>query len=203
MIYFLGSSHLHPEYLQPVQQEINSQSLFRHCEIEGFRGMPIWSQTIKDKLEQHHASGQKLVWMVIDFKANNEDAERIADLQASDSLFLDSAGYPGNVDKRFLENTHIETLGNHSIRVIDDHIKNYPSIKLIFWCLYMRSRANSSSYPRHLWYDQLVERYKNHVLDLDLFTNPQEFTNLVIDSGGHPNAAGFKLLDQMIKSAFA
>ena len=112
-------------------------------------------------------------------------------------------GYPHNVSKDFLENHHIELLGNHSLKVIDFIIKSFPDVKLIFWCLYKRTKANtSSSYPSYLWYDKIKEKYKNNIIDIDLFTNPIEFNTLITDDAGHPNKKAFALLDHMIKSAF-
>jgi hypothetical protein len=97
---------------------------------------------------------------------------------------------------------HIELLGNHSLKVIDVIISKFPNIKLIFWCLYKRTKANkNSSYPKYLFYDVIKERYKNNILDIDLFTTPEAFNLKILDEGGHPNKEGFILLDNIINGS--
>lgn len=46
--------------------------------------------------------------------------------------------------------------------------------------------------------DTIKERYKNNILDIDLFTTPEDFNTKILDDGGHPNKQGFILLDTMI-----
>jgi len=114
---------------------------------------------------------------------------------------LNEIGYPGNISREFLENRHIEFLGNHSLKVIDFIISNFPKIKLIFWCLYKRTKANNnSSYPKHLWYDVIKEKYKSNIIDIELFIKPEEFNSKILDEGGHPNKKGYYLLNSMINS---
>ena len=85
------------------------------------------------------------------------------------------------------------------LKVIDFIVSKFPNIKLIFWCLYKRTKSNkNSSYPKHLWYDSIKERYKHNILDIDLFTTPEDFNSKILDEGGHPNKKGFILLDSMI-----
>jgi len=124
-------------------------------------------------------------------------------MQIRNELFLDTLGHPGNVSRDFLENHHIEMLGNHSLKVIDFIVSKFPNIKLIFWCLYKRTKVNKySSYPNNLWYDTIKEKYKNNIIDIDLFTTPENFNLKILDEGGHPNKDGYILLDNMINGRF-
>lgn len=118
-------------------------------------------------------------------------------------LFLDTVGHGNNVDGKYLEPYHIETLGNHSLKVIDFIVKTFPNIKLLFWCLYKRSKVNKSSYPEYLWYDSIKERYKNNIIDIDKYLTPIEFSKKIVDEGGHPNKEGLILMSDMIKAEFS
>ncbi len=95
-----------------------------------------------------------------------------------------------------MDNKHIETLGNHSLKCIDYIINKFTDIKLIFWCLYKRTKVNKSSYPIYLWYDSIKVKYVDNIIDIDKYTNPQEFSNMIIDEGGHPNRNGYILLNK-------
>ena len=163
-------------------------------------GIPVWSRHNYNCIAQHVES-HDVYWIVSDFKFNNFDYDRIVNLQCTQELFLDnSMGYFGNVSRDFLESHHIETLGNHSLKVLDFMTSAFPNIKLIFWCLYKRTKANAnSSYPRHLWYDAMKLRYQDNIIDIDSFTSPEAFHSQTIDEGGHPNKEGYILLDAMLK----
>lgn len=199
--YILGPSHLHKDFLKQIEEEIKLEILFKNCILDGNCGLPNWSNYIPKTIEENE--DKNMVWMVSDWKFNNFDYPEILKLENSDNLFLDSRGYAFNVDKDFMESHHIETLGDHSIKIIDYIISIRPDIKLIFWCLYMRTRVNEkSSYPKHLWYDKIREKYKNNIIDIDLFSNSNDFLSKTLDAGGHPGKQGLELLDSMIISTF-
>jgi hypothetical protein len=195
-VYVIGPSHIHSDFTHQIQEEINSKTLFNDCILDAYRGLPIWSNHIVRKLEENKEN--KLVWIVSDYKFNNFDYDK---LLGTKELFLDSIGYPGNVDPNFMKPHHIELLGKHSLDVIDYIVKNFPHIKLVFWCLYKRTKVNTnSSYPQYLWYDSIKIRYSNNIIDIDEFTNEEEFSKGILDEGGHPNKEGFYLLNDMIMS---
>lgn len=201
--YILGPSHIHKILSYQIQNEIDNKILFDNCILDGYIGLPIWARHIFNLIKENTLKNNNVCWMVSDYKFNNFDYTQLVDPVSKYDLFLDVMGYYGNVSKDFMENHHIEFLGNHSLKVIDYIVETFPNIKLIFWCLYKRTRANkSSSYPRHLWYDVVKERYKNNIIDIDLFTTPEEFNAKILDEGGHPNKDGYVLLDTMIKSTF-
>jgi len=198
MKYIVGPSHIHTDYTRQIQ---NDRTLFNDCILDGYHGIPIWSRHIYNCIRDNVSKGNEIVWIVSDYKFNNFNYPEILYMKASDELCMDVMGHSGNVSRDFLCEHHIETLGNHSLKVIDFVLEQFPNVKLIFWCLYKRTKATkNSSYPKHLWYDAVKERYSRNIIDIDLFTNPDEFNSVVLDSGGHPNRDGFILLDRMVRS---
>jgi hypothetical protein len=204
LTYIIGPSHIHGDFTHQIADEIKDGELFNNCILDAYRGLPIWSRQIVKCIGEHIHLNHNVCWIVSDYKFNNFDYPKILDLQVRGELFLDTVGHPCNVSRDFLEYHHIELLGNHSLKVIDFIIKVFPNVKLIFWCLYKRTKANkASSYPKHLWYDAIRERYKYNIIDIDDFTTPEKFNLKILDEGGHPNKEGFRLLDTMIKTTFS
>jgi hypothetical protein len=199
MNYIIGPSHIHSDFTYQIDKEIQNKQLFNNCILDAYRGIPIWSNHIYNCININ--KNNNIFWIVSDYKFNNFDYPKILDLKKKNNLFLDTIGHPGNISRDFLDYHHIELLGNHSLNVIDFIINKFPNIKLIFWCLYKRTKVNkNSSYPKHLWYDVIKEKYKDNIIDIDLFTTPEEFNLKILDEGGHPNKEGLILLDNMIKS---
>ena len=197
--YIIGPSHIHSDYTHVIRNELDKNILFNKCYLDAHRGLPIWSKYIEIKILEK-MNDNNIVWIVSDYKFNNFDYPKILELQKTNELFIDTMGHPGNVNKEFMQPIHTETLGNHSLKVIDYIIKICPKIKLIFWCLYKRSKANKSSNPQYLWYDTIKEKYKNNIIDIDNFINVNSFNSLTIDGGGHPNKKGLELLSKMVES---
>lgn len=144
------------------------------------------------------------MWLVSDYKLYNVEYDELIKLPPTE-LLLDTPEITNKItnkiNKNYFTPTHNTFLGNHTLKIIDDVVSKYLTIKLIFWCLYKRTRANSnSSYPRHLWYDAVVKRYKANVIDIDNFTTPREFNKKIHDEGAHPNKDGYILLDTMVRS---
>jgi len=198
MNYIIGPSHIHSDFTYQIDKEIQNKELFNNCILDAYKGIPIWSNHIYNCININ--KNNNVFWIVSDYKFNNFDYPKILDLKKN-NLFLNTIGHSGNVSRDFLDYHHIELLGNHSLNVIDFIINKFPNIKLIFWCLYKRTKVNkNSSYPKHLWYDVIKEKYKDNIIDIDLFTTPEEFNLKILDEGGHPNKEGLILLDNMIKS---
>jgi hypothetical protein len=197
--YIIGPSHIHSDYTSVIYKELQNNILFKNCYLDAHKGLPIWSKYIETKVLEK-MNDNNIVWIVSDYKFNNFDYPKILELQKTNSLFIDTMGHPGNVHKDFMGPIHTEVLGNHSLQVIDHIIALCPKIKLIFWCLYKRSKANKSSNPQYLWYDTIKEKYKNNIIDIDNFINVNKFNSLTIDGGGHPNKQGLELLSKMVES---
>jgi hypothetical protein len=201
--YVIGPSHIHSDYTWQIGHELYHKILFKDCILDAHRGLPVWSRYIYDKIKEQSALGNNICWIVSDYKFNNHNYNQLATMIGKDELFLNEMGYFGNVSRDLMDEHHIELLGKHSIKVMDYILSEFPHVKLIFWCLYKRTKANSnSSYPKHLWYDEIKEKYKNNIIDIDQFTTPEDFNSKIIDEGAHPNRDGFILLDRMIQSAF-
>jgi hypothetical protein len=195
--YVIGPSHLCDKFLQQVSTRIDKGELFNSCELDAYIGLPNWSRQIDTKIREKMTTHQ-IVWLVSDYKFNNFDFHKILDLQEKGELFLNTIGHSGNVDIQFMHNDVTRVLGEHTQRVIDYLVSICPSIRLIFWCLYKRTRVNHSSYPRELWYDKMASKYNKNVIDIDRFTTTSEFQTMILDESGHPNEKGLELLSNMI-----
>jgi len=195
MIYVIGPSHIYNSFTHIIKEEIDSGILFKNCILDAYPGLPNWSDQIPKQLAKESFSSR--VWIVSDYKFNNFDYDKILNL--GPDLFLPTVGRAGNVDRNYLEPYHIRTLGDHSLKCIDYIIERFPDIKLIFWCLYKRTKVSkTSSYPSDLWYDSIKIRYSRNIIDIDCYTDPVSFDQMTIDLGGHPNKAGLKLISDMI-----
>jgi hypothetical protein len=202
--YIIGPSHLSPTFTGRVKQEIEAKTLFQNCILEPFRGVPNWAKKILDRIEEYSSKGYSIVWMVSDYKFSNVNYNTLVNPETT-KLFLEDVGYDvvnrvGQINKAYMETHHIEFLGNHSLKCIDYIVEKYPHVRLVFWCLYKRTKVNKSSYPPDLWYDVIKERYKKNIIDFDLFTTPEKFNKQILDDCAHPNREGFILLDKMVRS---
>ena len=192
MTYVIGPSHIQKPVMRP-----EFEAYFPHDTIfDGHCGLPVWSSHILPLLKENAAKGHEVVWMVSDWKLNNADYDEL-----QHKFVIDTFGQGGNVSRQFMEPRHIEFLSTHSLKVIDSVIAAVPDVKLIFWCLYKRTKASgNSSYPPAVWYDEVVKRYRDNVIDISEYTTPTEFNRImVIDDCGHPSERGFQLLARMLQ----
>jgi hypothetical protein len=193
--FLLGPSHLHYDFTQSVKELIDQEILFKDCILHGAHGLPNWSTDVINKMEEN--KNKNIIWLVSDYKFNNRNYIDIT--KDNSSLFMDVKYGKANVNKKFMDTKHIKILGDHTIAVIDYLLKRYKNIKLIFWCLYTRTKIYSSkSIPKYLQYDAMVSRYKNKTIDINLFTDVKNFKKMIRDRGGHPNVLGYKLLSKMV-----
>lgn len=200
MIYVIGPSHIHPSFTKIIAPEIKSNTLFANCILDGYPGLPNWSNYIHTAIAKYVSQNHTVVWLVGDYKFNNTDYDVLASVPPG-SLTLDTVGKPNNVVKSYCTHKHITCLAEHSLAHVDFIVRTYPTVKVIFWCLYKRTKANTnSSYPPPYWYDSIKCRYPQNIIDIDNFTTPSEFNKLLRDEGAHPNKAGYALLDTMIRS---
>ena len=72
---------------------------------------------------------------------------------------------------------------------IDDVVNNFPNVILIFWFVYMKNKS---------LYSAIIEKYKDNVLNIDLFTTPDDIS-LMVDENNQINIEGLYLLDHMIR----
>lgn len=202
MIYVLGPSHVNKEYTSILQPK-EYATLFGDMILDGYPGLPVWSSHIPKLLEEHAVKEEPLVWIVSDWKFNNKDYNVLSKEPPGSLARLDTLGSVDNIHPAYMKPHHIKALAEHSMRIIDDVIAKYLSIRLIFWCLYYRSRARTSSYPFDYQYTAMKERYPHNIVDIDQFTNPAVFMECVADNGAHPNKKGYELLSKMIRHAWS
>lgn len=195
MVYVLGPSHIHKEivYSVPCARDLFDDD----CVLEGYCGLPNWSSHIPRLLGKYSSKHDNVIWIVSDWKFNNIDYDILS--VSSPGTLIDTYGAPGNVDKLYMTDKHIRFLASYSISMIDKILKTIPSCRLIFWCLYQRTMANTSSYPEEYQYPAIAKRYKANIIDIGDYTTPSSFHKYVLDAGGHPNFKGYKLLADMIK----
>ena len=202
MIYVIGPSHIHKDFTNIIQPELESGKLFPNCILDGYPGIPNWSQHLHASIKQHIDANDSVVWMVSDYKFNNEDYYTLVNAPPG-TVALDTVGKPNNVIKDFCTPEHITCFAEHSLAHIDSIVRKYPAIKLIFWCLYKRTKANkNSSYPHNYWYDAIKTRYPDNIIDIDKYISPELFNKVIRDQGAHPTQKGYVLLHIMIMSSF-
>ena len=199
----IGPSHLHSSHLSDEDRERSYAR--RGVEvIEAHPGLPVWSLRVPTFLEEQAEEGRSLVWVVADWKMNNADHAVFASHDPQPGpIFLDTLGHVGNVSRAFMGPDHLAELARRGMRAIDEVVRRFPRVRLVFWCLYKRTRASTtSSYPRFAWYDETVARYRANVVDIDDYTTPEEFNaDLVTDPAGHPSRRGHELLGDLFSSA--
>ena len=196
-VFVIGPSHIHASILSASDRD----RYYGDVKLEAHPGIPVWSSRILEALQEHAALGMRIVWIVSDWKLNNSDYNVIKN-DGCPTLFIETLGRKGNVASNYSSPMHIETLAQHAMRCIDRVIEILPEVRLIFWCLYKRTRTtDASSYPIGAQYKSMVSRYAQNVIDIDEFTTPSDFnTRLTVDSGGHPSSAGQAVLSSMILS---
>jgi hypothetical protein len=129
------------------------------------------------------------------------------------------------IDRALLSHENDSFLVTYGQKCIDLLLAKFPGIKLVFWCAFKRyahanlsqqnsdikqnkqtsgvdgsvySASNTSIYKD--LYPKLVEKYKDNVIDIRGYvTSIEDFDrNMTIDSGGHPSATGYAILQTMI-----
>lgn len=176
----------------------SSEDFFGNALIYSLDGLANWSESIRAWTEGAIENDLPVYWMVSDWRFNNKDLELFDEA----STFLPGArGHNRNIDSNLISTEHVSALAKQGVRILDHMVANYPSVKLIFWCLYQRTRNHiSKTVPPEYAYDAMVRRYPNNVLDIDAFLNRFDvtFEGCVLDDGGHPNRLGYRLLSSMV-----
>jgi hypothetical protein len=177
----------------------SSEDFFEGALIYSLDGLANWSDSIRVWTEGAIERELPVYWMVSDWRFNNRDLVLFDEA----STFLPGArGHHRNIDSTLISTEHVSLLAKKGVQILDHMVTNYPSVKLIFWCLYQRTRNHTSkTVPPEYAYDAMVRRYPNNVLDIDAFLNRFDvsFQNCVLDEGGHPNKLGYRLLSSMIR----
>lgn len=196
--YLIGPSHVKNEFLSICDYK----NVFKNVIMDGFHARPNWCPDIPKKLDEYNDKNFNLIWMVSDYKFHNYMYADIVKAQKNELFFeITNTDPTACIDYKFLEVKHIRLLGDHTCRIIDYLIELYPNIKLIFWCLYVRTKLNiSGTIPIDLSYDAMNQRYRNNTIDIDSFVNIDNLSKMTRDSHGHPTEYGYNVLANMINS---
>lgn len=202
-IYIVAPSHLHSTFMESsVSDDFTTNGVIPISSL----GPPNFSFTTKNALEKAYSFtqkdiGSKMVWMVIDWRIGNYDIGKIK--QDKLELFFDTPAKPSNIDASFINEENDTYLINHQLRVIDKVIHEYPDIKLIFWCLYFRTKVCNTNIPQFGRYDEIMNRYKNNTIDISKITNTMSVNDVKLlykDAGGHPSISGYRILLDLIRT---
>lgn len=181
-------------------QAQDAQIFFEDAMIYALDGLANWSGSIESWIEEGSRKGLPVVWLVSDWRFNNEDFPSLRE----EPLFLPGArGRPNNIMREFMSASHVRRMAEKGVQVIDYLVEKHPTIKLIFWCLYQRTRNNrSSTVSEEHSYDAMLKRYSRNAVDIDAYLRAFDtsFSECVLDDGGHPNRLGYQLLRAMFIS---
>lgn len=193
----VAPSHMTYENLR----NMNSEENFENTLTYSIDGLANWSESIPLWIRSITELQLPVIWMVSDWSFNNVDIYELAKLKEN-QLFLPGArGTKNNItpELRTVENARF--LVQHTLRVIDYIISEFPNIKLVFWCLYMRTKCRKSvTYPEDCGYDAMRRRYPRNAVDIDSYLrNGVSFEDCISDEGGHPNSFGYSLLREIFE----
>lgn len=179
-----------------------ANEMFENCLIHQTEGLANWSGDIPIWMTYARDKKLSVFWMISDWSFNNKD---IFDLQKlnSDELFLPGKrGCGGNIVNELRTTENTKFLVNHTLKIIDKLIFDFPNVKLIFWCLYTRTKLHKSDMYDKYGYDEMCERYPNNYVDIDWYLkkNKVTFDKCVVDSGGHPNQQGYFILKNIFNN---
>jgi hypothetical protein len=185
-----------------LQYRIKAQfacSLFDNVLIHAQEGLANWSAIILIWMSRAIELNLPIFWLVSDWSFNNED---IFDLQklGPNELFLPcKRGYPGNIVEKLRTRENTSFLVTHTLKIIDHIIQKFPHVRLIFWCLYTRTKIRKSAMYDVYGYDAMRERYPYNCVDIEMYLNREKttFDRCIIDEGGHPNHKGYTILNKI------
>jgi len=195
----IGPSHM----LESNISKQGARKLFKDYNIFAQAGLANWSDIIPKYVKEAHKKNLEITWVVSNYLFNNDDINLIKELPTG-NLFLPGArGSPGNICQGLMETEHVVCLASHTIEILDYIVEHFPKIKLVFWCLYQRTRNNlSKSIPYDYSYASMMNRYPNNAVDIDIYlkANNLQFSDCIIDGGGHPNYNGYTILKHCIEN---
>lgn len=202
-IYMLGPSHLDERDMKGKRQVFLNNSVIP----TGIRGLPNFSETARSELcgmwkkaAGCDERGRRVVWMVIDWRCGNYDVGKLR----NNRLWYDTPAKVGNISRAHINAENDAKMFRHQLKLIDHVIGEFPGIKLMFWCLYYRSKVGAScSLPEESRYDAVADRYKDHVIDIRKYEGRHGgASSWYIDAGGHPSGAGYDLILEMVRDAY-
>jgi len=183
-----------------MQYRIKAQlacSLFENVLIHAREGLANWSAIIPIWMSRANEIKIPIFWMVSDWSFNNEDIFDLKKLGPNELFLPGERGQSGNIVKELRTTENTEFLVKHTLDIIDHIIQKFPHVRLIFWCLYARTKIRkSNTYDAAYGYDAMRQRYHNNCVDIDMYLKSENttFDKSIIDDGGHPNHKGYSIL---------
>lgn len=210
----VGPSHLIDEFVgrQAWIERFASAGVQRFA----LPGLPNFSNAARDLLQEASRAAAAarfptgaLVWMVSDWRFANYHVDVIRErglgLGSGSELWFDAPAKPCNIDEKYFGLQNDVDLVNHQLKVLDHVVEQYPGIRLLFWCLYVRTKVHeASSLPAFAHYDSIRERYLGNAIDLDRYVKRHtERTGadagaLFADAGGHPSSSGYEVICEIL-----
>ena len=185
-----------PSHMMIDRQKLqNASHLFENDDIHACNGLANWSEDINIKIDEN--KGSPTLWFVSHWLLNNKDIIDLKQLREG-KLYLEGfRGGRSNILREYMNIDDVTFLASHTLKILDNVVKKTPNIKLIFWCLYERTKNNKSKIiPIEYQYDAMFCRYYDNVLDIDnsLKILNVKFSDCIIDSCGHPNLNGYTVI---------
>lgn len=192
-VHIVAPSHFHPDATCPMSLEIYKQHGFV---IEAHIGICNFSKHSQEVLRRHLATGNKVIWVVIDWRCGNYDYEKVG-------TFPDTPSRPGNIDRQFITPEIDALLITKQRALIHDMLNEFPGqIHLLFWCAFVRTILGVS-WPEEGKYDSLVEEFAQSVIDVKpFFPTLEALQESIVDTGGHMNALGHSRMLQCLLERF-
>lgn len=194
----IAPSHMCPRRIQ----NNGASSMFDNCLIHQIDGLANWSGDIPLWISTAHELNLHVFWMISDWSFNNKDIFDLQKLNCDDLFLPGKRGSPGNIVKELRNKENTKFLVNHTLKIIDKLISDFPNIKLIFWCLYTRTKLHKSDMYDEYGYDEMCQRYPNNYVDIDLYLHSENITfdKCVVDNGGHPSYQGYSILKKIFST---
>jgi len=196
----IGPSHIDTHMINSQKSKLVFDE---SVELDGRYAIANWSKYILEKIEEKTCQNKKVVWMVSNWLLNNYDFNDLKRLPENELWLHGIRGTreKNGICKKLMTTDHITFLAGHTVKIIDFIVHKYPTIKLIFWCLYQRTvNTISRSTPFEFTYYSIIEKYKHNIIDIDFFLKKHQttFKEVIIDEAGHPNKIGYIILNDML-----
>jgi len=189
-----------PSHMLQYRLETQSAcSLFDNALIHAREGLANWSASIPTWMTRAYELNLPIFWMVSDWSFNNKDIFDLQKLGPTELFLPGERGHGGNIVRELRTKRNTSFLVNHTLDIIDIIIQTFPHVRLIFWCLYARTKIKNSNMYDVCGYDMMRQRYPHHCVDIDWYLKREKttFDRCIIDDGGHPNYNGYSILNKI------
>jgi hypothetical protein len=196
-------------FLQP-EDTLMEPTWATPVDVVGYAGLPVHNRFTLEMLKRAYTTyGQRVVWMVPDFRFNNSNLPELQQKRAAkmqgDDLFLDVGFGPANIHASFMTASNDKFLLEYGLDCLDHIIETLPNVKLLFWCAFFRTYEDDAS-TQGIYkdlYSTLVYRYPRNILDIRSYISLDDVLatrakgKFWRDKSGHPSPEGYRLIHQM------